>query len=370
MKALVEKITLCNFRCFSSQTFTFNKSLVLIEGKNGVGKTALLEAIHYLCYLKSFKTHTPRELIRFDQDGFFIQANVLCNQALPEETISDHTTFENECDEIQIGSTSKKRIVKINGKQISSFSEFSTNLKVVSLAECDMQLVQGSPECRRSFIDQYVFLHNPSFADELQKYRATLKQRNALFQYSFDQTGYDIWTRKLWQLALSIQKQRTKYLSQLTKTINLLQKACDFSIPISMPYRSKRKLQATVEEFMAQNPTLQEDEIGYQRTLFGTHLDDFIIMFNGRNSRLFASRGQQKLILILSKIAQIRDLHNKGHQSVFLLDDFMTDFDEEKLDILIPLLTSLKSMVFFTSAQQKGVLYQKLKTLEAQYILL
>jgi recombinational DNA repair ATPase RecF len=250
-------------------------------------------------------------LIRFDQDGFFIQANVLCNQAPPEETISDHTTFENECDEIQIGSTSKKRIVKINGKQISSFSEFSTNLKVVSLAECDMQLVQGSPECRRSFIDQYVFLHNPSFADELQKYRATLKQRNALFQYSFDQTGYDIWTRKLWQLALSIQKQRTKYLSQLTKTINLLQKACDFSIPISMPYRSKRKLQATVEEFMAQNPTLQEDEIGYQRTLFGTHLDDFIIMFNGRNSRLFASRGQQKLILILSKIAQIRDLHNK-----------------------------------------------------------
>jgi DNA replication and repair protein RecF len=349
----IQHLKLHNFRCFSQQSFSFDHRVVLIEGENGIGKTALLEALHYLCYLKSFRTHVPRELIRFGQEGFFIQANVASG---------------GDCDDIHVGSTGKKRTVKINGTPITSFSEFAHHVKVVTLTEHDMNLIQGAPECRRTFIDQNIFLSDPDFAHEMQQYRVTLEQRNALFQKSCDKMAYEVWTRNLWKRAYAIQQRRIHALHQLTSKLDELQQAYSVTASIAIDYRAKRNLHESADMFLSHNSHLYDEEQRFQRTLFGVHLDDFVVRFKDHNARFYSSRGQQKLILVLAKVAQIKNLYDNSQNVVFLLDDFMTDFDVKRLDELTSLVTSLGAHIFFTSAHQKGVLYDRLKKHDTQYI--
>ena len=73
----ISQLTLKNFRCFSDQQFTFNSKFIIIEGNNGVGKTSLLEALHYACYLRSFRTPSGTDLIGSNNNHFFVQVKVL-----------------------------------------------------------------------------------------------------------------------------------------------------------------------------------------------------------------------------------------------------------------------------------------------------
>src|SRR5437868_6298202 len=91
---------------------------------------------------------------------------------------------------------------------------------------------------------------------------------------------------------------------------------------------------------------MEETRVGH--SLFGAHLDDFLIHFQDKKSKNYSSRGQQKLIVLLVKIAQIQQLlHSKG-PVILLLDDFMTDFDEQRCRLLLDLLFDLKIQLIFT----------------------
>jgi len=351
-------ITLHNFRCFKNAHFNFKAPIVLIRGNNGTGKTALLEAIHYLCYLRSFRTYVPRDLISFKQGSFFISGTLL------DDDLSTHN--------IQIGVTAKKKVVKFNQRMIVSFKELVGRFRVITLSEADLQIIQGGPEQRRSFIDQYIFLHDPSFAPLMRDYRTTVEQRNALLQQKqLDTASYTIWTQQLWHQTKAIQKIRIKHLQELEKLIKEEQ-ASHFVQPpqIVLRYISKRNLQRDFDAFLAVNPTLQHDESRLQRSLFGAHIDDFVIRWHDKHSRLYASRGEQKLAVLLLKIAQMKGLREKIGESILLLDDFMTDFDERRIKQLLPFLFSLKCPIFFTCAQNESILHNELYRCDAQEIVL
>ncbi|MGA9530498.1 MAG: AAA family ATPase, partial [Candidatus Babeliales bacterium] len=69
----IQSLYVKHFRCFEEKQILFDGKLVLIDGMNGVGKTSLLEALHYICYLSSFRTSLPREMIAFHYDNFFLK---------------------------------------------------------------------------------------------------------------------------------------------------------------------------------------------------------------------------------------------------------------------------------------------------------
>ena len=96
------------------------------------------------------------------------------------------------------------------------------------------------------------------------------------------------------------------------------------------------------------------------RSLQGAHLDDITFLFQNHNSKMYASRGQQKLILLLFRIAQIQLLKKQGQAAIFLLDDFMTDFDESRARTLITLLAHTECQLFFSSPVAQGFLAQEL----------
>src|SRR4029077_9400420 len=108
----VAAISLKNFRCFDQVTLDLNSRIVLIYGANGTGKTSLLEALYYGCYLRSFRTHLSRDLVALGKESFFVKFLIRNSSA---ENCIDHT--------IQIGFTHNKRLVKVDNKTMVSYKE-------------------------------------------------------------------------------------------------------------------------------------------------------------------------------------------------------------------------------------------------------
>lgn len=323
----LSKLQLKNLRCFSDKELEFSAQTTLIEGCNGSGKTTIIEALYYLCYLRSFRTNITQELIRFESDSFFVKA-YLSDSFASKETL-------------QVGFSPAKRLVKLNDLQVSSFKELINNYRVVVLTEDDLNIIKGGPELRRAFIDQHIYLQDPDWQVEMHQYKKALDQRNALLKnHVLDLEQYQIWTNQLITRSETIRAERFIALSQIEQAIND-QLTINFNaeFTIKLVYQAKNW-----------QSNLQLKEQIMQRTLFGAHLDDYTIELCDKSSRKFASRGQQKLIAILMKIVQVTLLKKSFLGAIlFLLDDFITDLDHAKTTILLKILGDLGVQLVFTA---------------------
>jgi DNA replication and repair protein RecF len=354
---LLTQLHLKHFRCFSDLVLDLQGPLVVIEGFNGCGKTSFLEALHYLCYLRSFRTHTPRELIQFGQEGFFIKALF---------TQRDEVTPQ----ELQVGFSGKRRLVKINQKPIASYKELMDFYRIVTLTEDDLGLIHGEPEMRRTFIDQAIMLYDPAYAHMIRDLRHCVEQRNALIQRIPTYDEFNLWTEQLFHKSRIIQDIRRDALATLERTAHtIIADHFDNAITIAFEYKAKRiPDDYSYETFRADYPRLMQEEQQLGRSLFGAHVDDILITFHDKKSKLYASRGQQKLIVLLIKIAQIKELLIKKGPAVFLLDDFMTDFDERRVIQLLTVLRGLDIQLIFTTPLSSHILNSELAAHGAQTI--
>ncbi len=350
------RLQLKHFRCFADVTFSFEKPIIVIEGVNGSGKTSLLEALHYLCYLRSFRTYWPRELMQFEQQNFFIKAKFA-------DEVGPH--------ELQVGFTDKKRLVKLDKKAITSYKQLMDHYRIITITEDELGLIKEGPEIRRNFLDQAIALFKPDFLLTIRKLRKLVEQRNALLKKGhFTQESYQLWTQQLWQHSKTIQEERTKMLNSLQRSTRKLLKTHFPSLSIAFDYKPKRisKDDNSIESFLAKNSQLQHDEARYGRSLFGAHLDDFSIIFQDKRSRNFASRGQQKLIVLLINIAYAQQLIKKRGSVIMLIDDFMTDFDQSRCTLLVDILHQLGCQLIFTLPSRHNFLVEQLTGLGAQSI--
>lgn len=343
----ITKVKLNNFRCFQNKEFDFEKKLVIIQGDNGSGKTSLLEAIHYACYLRSFRTRLNKEIVSFDFEHFFLQIN-----------FDEDAGIQNQ---IQVGHSNKDgKLVKFNQKQIQSYKDIILHYRIISVTEDDLQLVQGAPEFRRSFLNQSLFLLDPNFLSDFRQYKQILDQRNNLIAKNFKKELTQglkdelfSWTKQLWEKSQKIQKDRIQFLLEMEQQINELLKTyfANFQVnSISLKYicKNMNKSQSFDKFLKEYEKNIQQKELRWGRSLFGAHLDDFSITFSKIQARVFASRGQQKLILCLLKIVQLQKLQGQGESGCLLLDDFLTDFDFDRLNAILFLLKNLNCQVFIT----------------------
>jgi DNA replication and repair protein RecF len=219
-------------------------------------------------------------------------------------------------------------------------------------------LIKGAPEDRRSFLDQALLLDNPAFVPIIREFRLILEQRNSLLRNDcIDYETYFIWSQKLWEKTSQIQKLRKYILENFEIEINKMLSLCfENSLTLSFSYIAKKKSDLSFNDFWLNKDSLLKEEQYFKRTLFGVHLDDFIITLAGKKSSSFASRGQQKMIVLLIKAAQIKYLTLQKGPVIFLLDDFMTDFDPQKGAALLSVLFTLKCQLVFTSPHQNSPL--------------
>lgn len=304
----------------------------------------------------------PRELVSFDDENFFIKV-----------TINEHDDASAFPHELTMGFSKKKRLVKINQQPITSYKDISKLYRVVTLTEDDLSLIKGSPDGRRLFMDQALALEFPEFLSHCKRYKQILENRNALlYKGGYTQDSYRLWTEQLWQESITLQKYRKALLKNLeNKTNEMLKTTFGEDLTLVFAYHAKKTIDAeNFEDFLNYNADLPMAESFMKRSLFGAHLDDFSIEFCYRSSRSFASRGQQKLIVMLIKMAQIQEITAKHGKVLFLLDDFMTDFDYSKAELLLSLMLQLKCQLIFTSPSNSTHLDTLLSPYEVQHIAL
>ncbi|MFZ5954518.1 MAG: DNA replication/repair protein RecF [Candidatus Dependentiae bacterium] len=352
----LQRLTIKNFRCFESLELNFGNAIIFIEGLNGSGKTSIIEALHYLCYLRSFRTSSSSDLLQFDTQTFFVKAEIKNNDIIDEY----HS--------IQVGFKGKKKIVRVNQKAVNSYKDLMHFYRVITVTEDDLELIKGSPEARRNFIDHVIILYSPDFAQSVRRLKHIVEQRNAIImQGKKDATEFAIWTQQLWQVSQHIKQLRKETLVQLEQEIGVLTQAYFPDIAIQFHYTSKSN-QDAYEQFFTENSSLfaQEERLG--RSLFGAHLDDFSVTFQQKKSKIYASRGQQKLVIMLVKIAQMKWLCQRKGPAIFLLDDFMTDFDRQKgIQLLKPLL-DMSNQIIITAPGTNQWLAQELHSYGCTYI--
>ena len=162
------------FRCFNNKNVEFSRQFSIIIGDNGSGKTSLAEAIHYLCYMKSFRCSNISDLICHDFNSFFLKGNF--------------TTIQNQSDDlmhsIQVGYTDKKKVIKLDNKVVTTYKEIFNLFQVITLLEDDIYLVRGNPLARRTFIDQAALFINPSYLDTYRKLKNIIQKQKCIIAYS------------------------------------------------------------------------------------------------------------------------------------------------------------------------------------------
>ncbi|QQR49315.1 DNA replication/repair protein RecF [bacterium] len=345
----IKSIKLQNFRCFDQQQFDVDRQFVIIQGCNGSGKTSILEALHYSCYLRSFRTHLNRDLVELEKKHFFIQV--------------DFSLGQEEVDErVQVGFSEKEgKLVKLNQKPIQSYKELISAYRIVSLTAEDISLVSGSPEQRRDFLNYSLMLQKPAFLQNLKRAKQITEQRTSILCNDRIGSSQDlqqellVWSEKLWEETVKIQQERIEYLALLERMINQL--LSDYfvtpqeELKVKFSYLPKNmQTNLRFDEFWQWfQGKYSRQEHSWRRTLFGSHLDDFTIIFQNKAARIFASRGQQKLIVFLIKIAQLCQTAQEGEPGVLLLDDFLTDFDQERVKRCFIALQNFNFQVFLTS---------------------
>jgi DNA replication and repair protein RecF len=215
-----------------------------------------------------------------------------------------------------------------------------------------------------------------NYLNLMRNFRKILLNRNNLL-LNFGSLALEelrVWSNQLWEQSKIIGQIHRNFLSELQLQVNnLLDRHFNqnqLSCSIEFSYQARKiKENQTFEEFWEDFfPTSFNEECRFKRSLFGVHLDDFSIIFKNKNARSFASRGQQKLVVFLSKIAQSNLLLSKNLPVVILLDDFLTDFDENTTKIAFDILKEVSCQIFITMPLKSPIFSNFLNKFDVQQI--
>ncbi len=337
-----------NFVGEKKYIFDGEKQFVVILGPNGTGKTTLLEMLFYVCHLKSFRTAHAADLISFNHQTFFV-----------EIAFHNDDTLENHV--ISVGCDGERKVVKCDEKAIRAHKEILQHYRVLGVTEDDLDLIRGAPQLRRTFLYQTQMLFDPEFVERMRAYRRCLNQRNALLYGAKGgvmstplKQQLMVWTKKLWELSVAEIDLFKKLLVNINAQVAaLLANHCaSDQLSIHASYESSfiRENESFDNFWTRYEAELSVGELAQGRTLWGLHLDDLVIDLTDRSMRRFASRGQQKLAILLLKVSV---LHLLGlGNSIFIVDDFMTDFDANRIQQVMQILKACRSQMFITSPLQ------------------
>jgi DNA replication and repair protein RecF len=329
---LLSSLNINNFRNFENTHFDFENQYNLFYGKNGSGKTSILEAIHYLALGRSFRSHLLRRIIKYGTDGFSIFGK-----------IKQETNF------IAVGterSISSGKHIRIAGEDAHSHLEITKLVPLQLLNQDSYRLLDDGPKARRQFIDWGLFHVEQNFLTLWRKVERILDQRNAAIRTSSKIDSINIWDKELSKFGLELHQQRKHYIETFIPIAqHILQKLlCDFSINIS--YFAGWDAERDLDSVLANN--LKNDlRLGY--TTSGPHRADLKLTIDKIPAKDAMSRGQQKLLLYGLQIAQGILLNKLTDKScIYLADDLPAELDSQKQTLLANILLNLQSQIFVT----------------------
>ncbi|MFY1046649.1 DNA replication/repair protein RecF [Chryseobacterium sp. GP-SGM7] len=340
---IINKLTLYNFKNHSEKKFEFSPQINCFVGNNGVGKTNILDALHYLSVGKSFLGNTDLNNIKQEEDFFTIDAEIQNEDS--EDTLKISQPKE------------AKKIIKKNDKSYDRMADHIGYLPSVMISPYDSNLISDSGESRRKFLDSMISQTDSGYLYDLMQYQKTIQQRNALLKYFaknrvWDKDSLEIYDDPITKSGAKIFEKRREFVSKLNPIIqNFYQIISGGKESVSVIYES-HLLEETFENLLQQS--LERDRM-LTYTSKGIHKDDLLFEMDSVLIKKIGSQGQQKSFLISLKLAQmslIKELTNKT--PILLLDDIFDKLDDTRVSQLIELVNQENfGQIFITDTHRE-----------------
>jgi DNA replication and repair protein RecF len=328
----LESLQIGSFRNILEADIELNSGFNAITGSNGAGKTSILEAVYALGHGRSFRSRLTEPLVRKGSDEYVVFARGITGQGA----------------QVRLGLAKDLQNTPrahINGQATHSLAELARLFPVVEIDSSSLELIDGGPAHRRSYLDWGVF-HVEQYSGTLwSKFRRVLQQRNSLLRAA-KQSDMEFWDQEFVELSEKIDLARQSHLHQLLPVLEEQIKLLlgDQLGGLQIDYfcgwnPDSESLAAT----LARNRQ-REKILG--RTLKGAHCADLRLFAEGSPIRDRLSRGQKKLLLAALKFAQLK-LYNSRHaeQAVLLLDDYAAELDPNSMEKVRAALGDLRCQI-------------------------
>lgn len=337
----LEHLSIVNYKNIREADLAFSPGVNCLVGKNGMGKTNLLDAIHYLSFCKSFNGVVDSQAMTHGEDFFMLNGQYELN-GQPEEIRAGYRVRS-------------KKSFKRAGKEYQRLSDHIGLLPVVMLTPADSVLLQGGSEERRKFMDMVISQFNKPYLNALIRYNQALQQRNSLLKQEpqcSDPLLYMACEEQMDFYGQQIYEARRQFVEDFTPVFQ------EFYSQISM---DREQVSLTYTSHFEQGSLLpllnavrsRDLSLGY--TTRGSHKDDLQFQIGDYQIKQLGSQGQNKTFLVGLKLAQFDFLRRMGHTTpILLLDDIFDRLDGDRVEQIIRLVASDRfGQIFITDTNRE-----------------
>lgn len=347
----LKTLHLQQFRNYLDQEVVFDAPKTILVGDNAQGKSNLLEAVELLSTLKSHRVSRDRDLI-LDQKPVGKITGVLKRET---------GTFDLQI----LLRTQGRRTVSLNHQSLRRHLDFLSILNVVQFSSLDLELVRGSPERRRSWLDRLLIQLEPVYAHILQQYIQVVRQRNALLKQRKSQFTLKIelegkpqiskselalWDAQLAVTGSRVVRRRDRVLERLAPLAQAWHHLISGSTEnLEITYQPNVKIESqkdvrlsalspeqVQQAFLQKITTRAIPEQQQGTTLVGPHRDDVIFTINQTPARQYGSSGQQRTLVLALKLAELQLIEEVVNEPpLLLLDDVLAELDLNRQNQLL-----------------------------------
>src|SRR5260221_1468565 len=349
----VARLLLEDFRSYARTERVLSPGVTALVGRNGAGKTNVLEAIHLIARGDSPRARDDAELVRWGANLARVSAQV--------ERVDDARTVDVMLFSPPEGERRRPRRYQLDGAGKRA-DEAIGELAVVSFFPEDVQLLAEAPSAPRRYLDAMVGQVFRRHRTELREYQRVVEQRNALLRTLRDEgrptTELAFWDSELIRLAAAISLRRLEAVRELVAPFRAAATRFSGADALSLAYASQVEGDTIAERQAAYGALLvqkRERELWQGTTLVGPHREDLAVSAHGRALPTFASRGEQRSAVLSLKLAEASWIRERiGELPVFLLDDVLSELDADRRDALVDALPE-GAQALLTAAFEAGV---------------
>ena len=327
----LKSIYLYAFRNYREQLVKFDQQKTIVIGNNAQGKSNLLEAVELLATLKSHRVSRDRDLVLMGADTGQILAIVERNYSQSELGL--------------VFRTSGGRSVTLNRENLRRHLDFLGTINAVQFSSLDLDLVRGSPEARRNWLDTLLMQLEPIYVHILQQYNQVLRQRNALLkamvkkEINGGDLGQEMQQLKLWDVQLAemgsrVTRRRARVLQRLTPLAQAWHSSISAKTELLEITYTPNVIWFEDEPIHVQQAFLEKieqrriAELQLGTTVVGPHRDEVEFLINQTPAKFYGSQGQQRTLVLALKLAELNLIEEVvGEPPLLLLDDVLAELD-------------------------------------------
>lgn len=338
------KARLIEIRNFEDISIEPSEKMTILTGKNGVGKTNLMESIYFASVGKSFRTGNDEELIRLGQE---------------EGTVLLDFTIRGVTHEIKIKlSRNKGKKILINETPTKK-RDLMGMFRTVLFTPDELQLIKGAPQNRRRFIDLEISQVSPRYYEEILRYGRAVQQRNAAFKdakfHGFI-ADVDMWDMQIAKGASYIVKKRLETIGKMNEIVSSMESILtDEKEDLSIKYRKSGNEEERFDEewYLEKLALSREEDSRFCHTSVGPHRDDLIFLMNGIDISSYGSQGQQRTAILSMKLAELEFIKKEtGEYPLLLLDDVGSELDKDRRNALFSYLNKKEIQTILTTTDE------------------